>query len=515
MQGRRRSSPVPALSALQFLAALRWIDGSALLGHVEPYRQRLFTEFFDSRDDTGRHRYNLGLFGRAKKNWKTADLVLACFYALISESAGGNQVYMLANDEAQANDDLELAKKLRTANPLLADLTKVRKHVIERKDNSGFIEVLPAQDAVGQHGKTYRLLAIDEIHGYRNWDLLEALALDPSRSDSQQWISSYASLHHKPGVPLFDMMQRGKTGTDARMLFSWYGGDYTTDADFATCAPEQRANPSMVSWNNDGYLEQQRRRLPAHKYRRLHLNLPGLPEGSAFQPEPVMDSIGRGVTTRSPQRGISYCAFVDMSGGSSDDAVLAIGHTDANGCVVLDCLMNQGAPAPFDPRNAVERFVRVLDEFHVTTVTGDSYAGETFRFDFQNAGVSYLVSESNKSALYEALEPLLNGRRVVLLDVPVLEQQLLGLIWRGGRIDHPGGEHDDWANAAAGVAAVLTAGATLGPLDEWVVQANRDAPPVSSTVFVSGYGHQRVESISDVMCSSFGGDSSIGDWNNW
>ena len=44
----------------------------------------------------------------------------------------------------------------------------------------------------------------------------------------------------------------------------------------------------MASWGDGGeYLEQQRRRLPAHKFRRLHLNLPGLPEGSAFQPEPV------------------------------------------------------------------------------------------------------------------------------------------------------------------------------------------------------------------------------------
>lgn len=30
-----------------------------------------------------------------------------------------------------------------------------------------------------------------------------------------------------------------------------------------------------------GYLEQRRRRPPAHKFRRLHVNLPGLPEGSA------------------------------------------------------------------------------------------------------------------------------------------------------------------------------------------------------------------------------------------
>jgi hypothetical protein len=63
--------------------------------------------------------------------------------------------------------------------------------------------------------------------------------------------------------------------------------------------------------------------------------------------------------------------------------------------------------------------------------------------------------------LYEAFEPALNARAVVLLDVPVLEQQLLGLVWRGGKIDHPGGEHDDWANACVGVAVRLSDAAYL------------------------------------------------------
>ena len=42
-----------------------------------------------------------------------------------------------------------------------------------------------------------------------------------------------------------------------------------------------------------------------------------------------------------------------------------------------------------------------------------------------------------------------------LLDVPVLEQQLLGLVWRGSKIDHQPGEHDDYANAVAGVVRQL------------------------------------------------------------
>lgn len=440
-----------------WLSRLRWIDGSPLTRHVERYRRRLL-EDAETVDEAGRLRYSLVLSGRAKKNWKTADAMLYGLKVLTGASPGGNQVYVVANDQGQAADDLDLAKKIIKANVTLQDWVRPRKNVIERKDGDGFMEILPAQDAIGQHGKTYRLLVVDEIHGYRNYDLLEALAPDPTRGDVQQWITSYASIYHRPGVPLFDFLQMAKAGQDPRLLFSWYAADYTTDPEADGLSPEDRANPSRGTWAHAGYLEQQRRRLPSHKYRRLHLNLPGLPEGSAYQAEPVMDAIERGVLQRAPVAGITYAAFVDMSGGSSDDAVLAIGHQDGAGRAVLDVVQDQGARPPFDPRKAVERFVVTLKTYGVGAVTGDKYAGETFVSDFASKGIGYHVSAETKSELYEAFEPRLNAREAVLLDAPTLEQQLLGLVWRGGRIDHPGGEHDDYANAAAGVAHVLLSG---------------------------------------------------------
>jgi hypothetical protein len=438
------------MTIVDFLSRLKWLDGRPLLSVVEPYRLRLFEQFFE-RDADRRLRFNLGLFGRAKKNWKSADAVLAALYALMADSSGGNQVYLVANDEGQAADNLQLAKKLIKANPLLQQWVRVKKNIIERRDGAGFIEILPAQDAIGTHGKTFRLLVVDELHGHRTWDLLEALAPDPSRPDCQTWITTYASVFHRPGVPLFDLMAIGKAGSDPRMLFSWFAADFTTDPAFEHKTPEERANPSIASWGDPGYLAQQQRRLPAHKYRRLHLNLPGLPEGAAFQPEPIMDAVARGVNVRPPEASISYCAFIDMAGGSNDDAVLGIAHRDRDGRVVVDVLLDQGQRPPFDPNAAVLRFVVVLREYKIARLIGDRYAGLTFASQFQQAGISYVMCDQTKQQLYEAFEPLLNAKKVVLLDVPVVEQQLLGLVWRGGKIDHQSGEHDDWANAACGV----------------------------------------------------------------
>lgn len=441
------------ISPPKFLAAIKWIDRTPLV--IEPYRRRIFEQALFTFDGDGRPHYNLALTGRAKKNWKSADLILAALYRLLAwQSEGGNQCYVLANDEGQAADDLELAKKLTRANPVLADAVRIKQKVLERKDSKGFLAILPAQDVAGTHGKTYLFAGFDEIHEYRTWDLLEAMQLDPTRSDAMMWVTSYASIYHRPGVPLFDMFKAGKEGGDPRMFFSWYAADYTTDQDFINALPEARANPSKDSWGDSKYLAQQQRRLPAHKYRRLHLNLPGLPEGSAFTAEKVMEAVERGVKLRPPQPKGDYVAFVDMSGGSNDDAVLCIAHREGepekDGRVVLDRIVDQGQRPPFDTRKAVERFAAVLREYGVFSVTGDNYAGNTFASDFERHGIGYQVSELTTSKLYEAMEPRLNADQIVLLDEPKMESQLLGLVWRGGKIDHPGGEHDDWANSAAG-----------------------------------------------------------------
>jgi hypothetical protein len=324
------------------------------LDSIEPYRRRIFVAGLDTE-------CNLVVTGRAKKNWKSADLDMAALFCLVGNDArGGNQCYILANDEGQAAEDLDLVKKLIAVNPLLAERLEIKAKAIERRDGRGFLKILPAQFAVGEHGKTFRFVGFDEIHGYRDWSLLEAMQPDPTRPDALTWITSYASIYHKPGVPLFDLCQQGRAGRDPRMVFSWYAADYTTDPDFANADPETRANPSRGTWVDPDYLLQQRGRVPAHVYRRLHLNLPGLPEGAAYTAERVMDAIARGVASRPlDPSDVVVAGFVDMSGGSNADAVLGIGALTADDHLVILRLLNQRPPAPFDPRAAVARFRRL------------------------------------------------------------------------------------------------------------------------------------------------------------
>jgi len=444
----RKRSTVP--TSLDFFDRLVWLDGRNLLSTIEDYRKRTFTEVLDTFDPDGRPKYNRTVIGRGKKNAKSLDLILAGLYRLIIwPSDKGNDGFILANDEGQAADDLSLAKKLVLANDALKHEVTLKAKSITRKDGCGALQILPANDIAGSHGKTYLFIGYDEIHPYRNYDLFEALSPDPNRSDVLTWITSYAGIRHAPGIPLYDFMQTGKRGDDPRLFFSWHAADYCTDPTLADASPEQRANPSMASWTDRDYLAEQKKRLPSHKYRRLHLNLPGAPDGAAFSGEHIMAAIVERSQVLPPVSTHRYFAFVDMSGGSNDDAVLAIAHRDGNR-IVLDLVVSQSGAPPFNPRHAVAKFAAILKEYRVSRVVGDAYAGQTFRADFVTHGIRYEVCELSKHQLYEFFEPLLTASEVELRDVGKLQEQLLTLVWRGIKIDHQPGDHDDYANAAVG-----------------------------------------------------------------
>jgi hypothetical protein len=167
-----------------------------------------------------------------------------------------------------------------------------------------------------------------------------------------------------------------------------------------------------------------------------------------------------GVFEIPPVSGAAYLAFCDPSGGSSDSMTLAIAHREDDGVAVLDCVRE--VRAPFSPEIVVEDFCFTLKRYGATKVTGDRYAGEWPAEQFAKRNVTYEPSERVKSDIYRDTLPLLNSRKVQLLDNRRLLSQLHGLerrTARGGKdsIDHGPGQHDDLANSVAG-AIVLASG---------------------------------------------------------
>jgi hypothetical protein len=171
--------------------------------------------------------------------------------------------------------------------------------------------------------------------------------------------------------------------------------------------------------------------------------------------EAVEACVAPGVIERPPVDGFRYQAFVDPSGGSSDAFTLAVGHREGD-AIIIDAVRERRPP--FSPEQVVADFSSLLLSYRCSRVVGDRYGGEFPREMFRKHGIQYEPSKKAKSDFYRDLLPLLNSRRLDLLDHPQLHAQLIGLerrTARGGRdsIDHAPGAHDDLANAVAGVAS--------------------------------------------------------------
>jgi hypothetical protein len=155
-----------------------------------------------------------------------------------------------------------------------------------------------------------------------------------------------------------------------------------------------------------------------------------------------------------PEPGVTYAAFCDPSGGVNDAMTLAVAHLRDGAICVLDAVLE--VRPPFDPEVAVAACTAVLRRFGVTRVTGDRYAGLWPAARFAEHGIAFEQSARPKSDLYCDLLPLLNAKRVELLDSPRLASQLVALERRTARsgrdtVDHTPGGHDDLANVVAGV----------------------------------------------------------------
>ena len=142
---------------------------------------------------------------------------------------------------------------------------------------------------------------------------------------------------------------------------------------------------------------------------------------------------------------------------------LSISHPEGEK-VLLDAIRE--TKPPFSPEDCVSDFVTLMKQYRLTEVYGDRWGGEFCREQFEKRGIAYKVSEKPKSDLYKEFLPLINSRRVELLDLPRLTSQLIGLerrTARGGRdfIDHGQNGHDDVANSVAG-AVVIASGLCTG-----------------------------------------------------
>jgi hypothetical protein len=167
--------------------------------------------------------------------------------------------------------------------------------------------------------------------------------------------------------------------------------------------------------------------------------------------EAVEACVEDGVLERAPLSGVRYFGACDPSGGSADSMTAAVAHREGDR-VILDVVRER--QPPFSPEAVAKEFAEFFRSYRCSEIRGDRYAGEWPREQFRKYGVDYLPAVKTRSELYLELLPIINSRRVALLDDKRLFAQLAGLERRTSRagkdsVDHAPGGHDDRINAAA------------------------------------------------------------------
>ena len=189
--------------------------------------------------------------------------------------------------------------------------------------------------------------------------------------------------------------------------------------------------------------------------------------------EALMACVDPGVIERPYRAGIKYYAHCDPSGGSNDSMTMTISHAE-DGQAMVDLIRE--VRAPFSPESVVAEFCETLANYKIRRICGDKYAGQWPAEQFKKHGVIYEPAERTASQQFLELLPLINAKRVGLLDHKRMLDQLLGLERRTGfgtskdAIGHPPGCHDDIAVAVAGavlatLASPVRVEATIGCQD--------------------------------------------------
>lgn len=263
----------------------------------------------------------------------TLDAILALYGLTADPFHTDRLVVLAATDEEQGLRVFHAARRMAARHPSLSGQIRFlsKEAVYVSDDGNGhrsehLLRVLASGDVRGAHGLTPSLTIIDEVWTQDDYDLIEPLTQSPARVCPLTVYSSYSGLRsqQRPGVPLYDLLQRARAGDDASFHYSYMG----------------KAQWFTVPWVTAEWIARLRRQLGAAPARFIRLVENRVaPADDAFVTDDelaaAMDPAWIEPTHGAP--GTLYVGGADLGLMRAWSGVV-VGHVDAGGVFVVDAL---------------------------------------------------------------------------------------------------------------------------------------------------------------------------------
>jgi len=383
---------------------------------------------------------------RPRGHSKTQDAAAVALTRLVL-GGHGQRIYFAAVDQDQSALAFDSLRGFVLRNELLAGWVRLlqRQAVVEATDST--LTVLAA-DAASSWGLRPVLVVLDELEAWRGDQATEF------------FYSLVSSLGKVKGARL--------------LVCSTAGWDRTS---LCWKLREQvRDDPAWIfvrrgqcaSWVSPDFLEQQRRILPEHVFRMLHLNEWTEAGGAFLTHDEVADIFDEAMKVRETAAD-SAPHFIGLDVGLSHDATAVVVVHREKELVVVDAIQGwRGKPRDRVDLGAVEEWIRgAARRFSQAEVVADPWQAVGMLQRLAASGVrtrDVSFTQQYRDRIFSNLLQLVREKRLRCFPHETLKEELLQLSFteKGGalRVDHRPGGHDDHAAALAMAAlAAVEAGA--------------------------------------------------------
>jgi hypothetical protein len=269
-------------------------------------------------------------------------------------------ILCLASDRQQAKICLEYCRSLFTSTPMLRKLITRETQLGFELSNGCDVEIGTTSHR-SVRGRAIALVVLDEVAFYQS----ESSA-SPDLEIYRALLPGLASL---PGSMLIAISSPYKK---SGILYSKFKDHYGTPNDnilFIRSAT-RTLNPLISQDIVDAALAEDPAAASAEWMGFFRDDV-----SNWLSTETIEAAIDPDVTVRPPVAGVKYFGAADPAGGSGQDSfTAAVSHLEANGDVVLDCLIE--IRPPYSPTAAVKQVVEMFNQYGLHHCVGDRYSAQ-------------------------------------------------------------------------------------------------------------------------------------------